>query len=62
MMETDVVQSNSFFKARITLISKSDKSIVNVINYINKSKKKKKHMVLSLDLGKHLVKSNTHSW
>lgn len=58
MIETDVVQSKSFFKARITLISKSDKGIVNVINYINKPKK---HMVLSLDVGKRLVKSNTHS-
>ena len=45
MMETDGVQSSSFFKARITLISKSVKSIINVIiASINKTKQtKKKH-------------------
>lgn len=45
MIETDGVQSSSFFKSRITLISKSDKSIINVINYINKQNKltEKKH-------------------
>ena len=62
MMEIDGVQSSSFFKARITLISKSVKSIINVIiASINKTKQTKKYMAFSLDVGKHLVKSNIHS-
>jgi hypothetical protein len=38
---------------------------IKVIQYINKlkdkKKKKQKHMIISLDVEKHVTKSNTHS-